>query len=352
MSEPGTAALLAAIPLPLVLIGGDERVVAANPAAGQLFGAAGAGVHYITLLRQPVLLDCVEAALKTGLQREAQFLSRDGERDVTFHVVAAPVGQGVMLSLEDISHVQAAGEMRRDFVANVSHELRTPLTALIGFVETLQGPARNDLAARTRFLDIMAREAGRMSRLIEDLLSLSRVESQERVRPTRRVDLAALVTSVAATLGPVARDGNVRLTVTGADNPAEVTGDADQLSQVIANLIENAIKYGGGEVTVDLARQDRDPALRGPAMRIEVRDNGDGIDAIHIPRLTERFYRIDSHRSREMGGTGLGLAIVKHIVNRHRGQLIIDSQVGSGSTFPVHLPAARGLLEMAVPAAK
>ena len=338
MSEPGTAALLAAIPLPLVLIGGDERVVAANPAAGQLFGAAGAGVHYITLLRQPVLLDCVEAALKTGLQREAQFLSRDGERDVTFHVVAAPVGQGVMLSLEDISHVQAAGEMRRDFVANVSHELRTPLTALIGFVETLQGPARNDLAARTRFLDIMAREAGRMSRLIEDLLSLSRVESQERVRPTRRVDLAALVTSVAATLGPVARDGNVRLTVTGADNPAEVTGDADQLSQVIANLIENAIKYGGGEVTVDLARQDRDPALRGPAMRIEVRDNGDGIDAIHIPRLTERFYRIDSHRSREMGGTGLGLAIVKHIVNRHRGRLRVESQRGQGSRFIVVLP--------------
>ncbi|WP_172295136.1 ATP-binding protein [Pseudoruegeria sp. HB172150] len=339
MTGQDISTILAAIPLPLVLIGGDERVIAANTAAGQLFGAAGAGYHYITVLRQPVLLDCVEAALKAGQRREAQFLTRDGERDVTFNAVAAPVGDGVMLSLEDISHVQAAGEMRRDFVANVSHELRTPLTALIGFIETLQGPARKDPDAQARFLEIMEREAGRMSRLIQDLLSLSRVESEERVRPTERVDVASLVTSASMTLGAVAEERGVSLTVIGADDAAEVPGDSDQLLQVFTNLMENGIKYGGGEVTVELTRQERDPMLRGPAVRVEVRDNGDGIDPLHIPRLTERFYRIDSHRSREMGGTGLGLAIVKHIVNRHRGRLRIESTRGQGSRFVVVLPS-------------
>ncbi len=339
MSDKSTAALLAAIPLPLVLINRDERVEAVNEPARQLFGAAAEGYHYITVLRQPVLLDCVEAVLKNGQSREAHYLTRDGERDVTYNVVAAPTGQGVMLSLEDISHVQAAGEMRRDFVANVSHELRTPLTALTGFIETLQGPARNDPAAQARFLDIMSREAGRMSRLIEDLLSLSRVESQERVRPTARVDVAGLVTSVSMTLGPMAQEAGTVLRVTGIEDAAEVPGDPDQLLQVFTNLMENAIKYGGKTVTVDIARQDRDPMLRGAALRIEVSDDGDGIDPLHIPRLTERFYRIDSHRSREMGGTGLGLAIVKHIINRHRGRLRVQSQVGKGSRFIVILPA-------------
>lgn len=337
---PSIASVLAAVPIPLVLIGRDERVIGANAAAGQLFGTAAEGFHYITVLRQPVLLDIVESALKSGKRREATFLTRDGERDVTYNAVAAPANDSaVMLSLEDISHVQAAGEMRRDFVANVSHELRTPLTALIGFIETLQGPARNDPSAQARFLEIMEREAGRMSRLIEDLLSLSRVESQERVRPTERVDVANLVTSASMTLGSVAKESDTELKVLGAEDGMDVTGDPDQLLQVFTNLIENAIKYGGGTVTITLERQDRDPALRGPALRVEVADNGDGIDPLHIPRLTERFYRIDSHRSREMGGTGLGLAIVKHIVNRHRGRLRIESRRGQGSRFSVVLPA-------------
>jgi len=334
-----TTALLAAIPLPLVLIGPDERVAAANDLARHLFGAATEGLHYIAVLRQPTLLDCVEGALQTGQRREARYLTRDGERDVTYAVVAAPAGRGVVLSLEDISHVQAAGEMRRDFVANVSHELRTPLTALIGFIETLLGPARDDSAAQARFLAIMAREAGRMSRLVEDLLSLSRVESQERVRPTARTDIAALLTSASMTLGPVAEEAGATLRLTGTGAAIELPGDADQLLQVFTNLIENAIKYGAGTVSVDLSRQDRDPMLREAAVRIEVRDDGDGIDPIHIPRLTERFYRIDSHRSREMGGTGLGLAIVKHIVSRHRGRLRIESRPGQGSRFIVVLPA-------------
>ncbi|WP_425050646.1 sensor histidine kinase [Psychromarinibacter sp. S121] len=339
MIELPVSPILAAVPMPLVLIGRDERVISANPSAAQLFGTAAEGWHYITILRQPVLLDCVEAALKTGERREARYLTRDGERDVTYNVVAAPAGQGVLLSLEDISHVQAAGEMRRDFVANVSHELRTPLTALIGFIETLQGPAKKDFEAQARFLGIMEREAGRMSRLIEDLLSLSRVESQERVRPTQKVDVASLVTSASMTLGPQAADADVTLKVVGAEEPVEVLGDSDQLLQVFTNLMENGIKYGDGLVTVEIVPQERDPMLRGPAVRIEVSDDGEGIDALHIPRLTERFYRIDSHRSREMGGTGLGLAIVKHIVNRHRGRFRIESQKGQGSRFIVVLPA-------------
>jgi len=227
--------------------------------------------------------------------------------------------------------------MRRDFVANVSHELRTPLTALLGFIETLRNAAQDDPAARDRFLAIMEREAGRMNRLIRDLLHLSRVEAQERVRPTERVDLAAVIASAVAALRPQADGLGVRIAVDAGKGPWVVTADPDQMAQVFTNLIENAVKYGGsgGEVTVAL-RHDALPA--GPAVRADVADRGEGIDPLHIPRLTERFYRVDGHRSREKGGTGLGLAIVKHIVNRHRGRMKIDSARGKGSTFSVILP--------------
>jgi two-component system phosphate regulon sensor histidine kinase PhoR len=334
--------LLGSIPIPLVLIGQDERVLAANVHAAALFGRGAAGRHYITVLRQPAPLDCVESALKTGKAAKGRFLTRDATRDATYQVQAEPLAadglRGVMLSLEDVSHVEAASAMRRDFVANVSHELRTPLTALMGFIDTLNGPARKDPVAQERFLGIMAREAARMNRLIKDLLSLSRVEAEERMRPSARVDVAGLITSASMTLGPLAVENGVTLQVTGADATIAVPGDGDQVLQVFTNLLENAIKYGGRHVWVDLTEQDIDPALRVPTVRIEVRDDGEGIDPIHVPRLTERFYRVDSHRSREMGGTGLGLAIVKHIVNRHRGRLRIISAPGQGSRFIVVLP--------------
>ena len=338
MPSPEITDLLGAIPLPLVLIGRDARIQAANRAAEALFGPAMPGRHYITALRQPALLDCVEAALRTGTAITGQFLIREASRNVSYDLCVAPVADGVLLSLQDISQVEDASAMRRDFVANVSHELRTPLTALIGFIDTLQGPARNDPEAQGRFLTIMAREASRMNRLIGDLLSLARVEAHERARPTTRIDLSGLVTSVAATLTPVAEERGVTLHLVGLDTPSEVLGDDDQISQVLTNLIENAIKYGGNTVWVDLSEQDHDPSLLAPALRIEVRDDGTGIDPLHIPRLTERFYRVDSHRSQEMGGTGLGLAIVKHIVNRHRGRLRIESAPGQGSRFIVVLP--------------
>ena len=235
--------------------------------------------------------------------------------------------------------------VRRDFVANVSHELRTPLTALMGFIETLQGPARNDAAARDRFLAIMQREGNRMNRLIGDLLSLSRVEQEERRRPSECVDLAALIRLACATLAPTARAAGAALVRIGPTEAAEVAGDPDQIQQVLHNLIENAVKYGvrpgaeeGREVRVTLSHVPHEPVLRGPGWAVEVADDGEGIEETHLPRLTERFYRVDTHRSREKGGTGLGLAIVKHIVARHRGRLKIDSAKGQGSRFTVILP--------------
>jgi len=211
---------------------------------------------------------------------------------------------------------------------------------MMGFIETLRGPARDDAPARDRFLTIMTGEAERMNRLVGDLLSLSRVESNERVRPTDKVDLRYVLQSTMRNLNPLAVEADVTLVATMGDDPLPLMGDTDQLLQVFTNLIENGIKYGGvgKEVEILVETTLRDPSLRGPAVRITVRDHGPGIDPVHLPRLTERFYRADSHRSRALGGTGLGLAIVKHILNRHRGRLKITSDLGDGARFTVILP--------------
>jgi two-component system, OmpR family, phosphate regulon sensor histidine kinase PhoR len=338
--------ILDAVPVPLVLVGGDERVFHANGAAAALFARSLEGRHYVTALRAPAVLDCIEAVILGRQDRaEGRLLTVDGSREAMWRVTATPVPlggrQGVLVTFEDTTAMQEAGQIRRDFVANVSHELRTPLTALMGFIETLRGAAKDDPVARDRFLGIMEREAGRMNRLVRDLLSLSRVEAEERLRPTDPVDLAALLRSVVLSLRPVADEAGVSVLLEGAEAPRVVPGDADQLAQVFTNLVENAVKYSGrgATVTVILRQPDHDPVIRGSAVAVVVADTGEGIEAIHIPRLTERFYRVDSHRSREKGGTGLGLAIVKHIVNRHRGRLKIDSTVGEGSRFTVVLPA-------------
>jgi two-component system phosphate regulon sensor histidine kinase PhoR len=338
--------ILDAVPVPLVLIGGDERVVHANAPASALFARSIEGRHYVTALRAPAVLDCIEPVILGRQEKaESRFLTSDGGREAMWRVTATPVPlagrRGVLVTLEDTTALQEAGQIRRDFVANVSHELRTPLTALMGFIETLRGAARDDPAARDRFLGIMEREAGRMNRLVHDLLSLSRVEAEERLRPTDPVDLAAVLRSVVLSLRPLADGARVTVTVHGLDAPRIVPGDADQLAQVFTNLVENAVKYSGkgATVAVTLAEPAHDPNIRGTAVAAVVADTGEGIAAVHIPRLTERFYRVDSHRSREKGGTGLGLAIVKHIVNRHRGRLKIESRLGEGSRFTVILPA-------------
>ncbi len=345
MSDDLLSEFLSAVPAAAVLVDQSERIIAANADAFSLLGPQITGRHFATILRQPQVIEAIEQSLNTKSPSKTNHLSNDGAQDTTFEVqcryingIGAVGGGAVLTSFVDVTHLEQASQMRRDFVANVSHELRTPLTALMGFIETLQGPAREDTEARDRFLQIMTDEANRMNRLVGDLLSLNRVESEERVRPTEQVNLIGQLESTLDTLRPLADSAGVELTLQAPDDPVSVTGDRDQLRQVFTNLIENGIKYGGSKVDIDLTLEERDTAVRGPSVRVKVSDNGPGIDAVHLPRLTERFYRADSHRSRQLGGTGLGLAIVKHIVNRHRGRLRVHSELGQGSTFTVILP--------------
>ncbi|MCH2164694.1 MAG: ATP-binding protein [Marinovum sp.] len=334
--------LIDVLPGPVVVIGSDERIAMINPAGRTVLGTALTGRHYISALRQPSLLAAVESVLKTGVMAGARYSTKDDSgNDITYVVSITRIQTALVLHFEDLTDRHSADQMRRDFVANVSHELRTPLTALMGFIETmLRGPAKDDPVAQERFLTIMEAEAGRMNRLVGDLMSLNRVETQERLRPTDPVDLGALLGSVAHGLTQLADEAQVKLEVRVPEAEITVPGDDDQLRQVVTNLIENAIKYGcdGGKVMIALLPPSFDTRLRREVVEIVVRDYGPGIDPVHLPRLTERFYRIDTHRSREQGGTGLGLAIVKHIANRHRGRLHVESELGQGSSFSVILP--------------
>ena len=343
------ASLLDALPDPALLVGADRRILLANAAARELFGAALQGASAMSYMRQPESAAALEkgfTALTEGQRPaqpfEARMIQTTPTREMVLRVTVAPVDGGVLVTLRDISHVEHAEQQRRDFVANVSHEMRSPLTVLAGFIETLKGSAKGDAAATATFLDIMEREAQRMSRLVSDLLSLSRVESEERVRPRSQVSLSEVLRATLAALRPQIEDAGILVDFHDLSDAPAIPGDRDQLVQVFHNLVENAMKYGasGGRIEIDLERVEQMPGFVGPVMKVCIRDFGDGIDAIHLPRLTERFYRVDGHRSRAMGGTGLGLAIVKHIINRHRGRLSIRSTRGEGSTFAVVLPMA------------
>jgi two-component system phosphate regulon sensor histidine kinase PhoR len=343
------AQVIDALSEPVLLLDPRGRVRQANAAAHDWFGTWIDGQSYVSVLRQPDLLGPVEDAFFRGLHGTARFSHSSGAVETLFDVTVTPlVDTGaramVLLVFRDVSGRHDEESMRRDFVANVSHELKTPLTALRGFIETLQGPARDDPKGRERFLAMMAQEVGRMNRLVADLLTLSRLEGSTRRRPTELVDLVLVVGEAVELLSPGAEVEDVELT-TDLPPSALVRGDRDQLLQVVANLVENAIKYGArpGTVRLRLAPVAREPVLRGPAVSLEVCDDGPGIAPEHLPRLTERFYRVDTHRSRAQGGTGLGLAIVKHIVNRHRGRLRIESREGRGTTVRVILPVPSGL---------
>lgn len=338
--------LLDALPYPCLLIAENDRILSANAPCIAMLNQGITGRHYFTALRQPDLLDTIQQTNKDKQKRQTRYVLRTQSDSDTIYLanctwLGLPDLSGVLVTFEDQSQLEQAGQIRRDFVANVSHELRTPLTSLLGFIETLRGPARDDEAARMRFLDIMQGEAMRMERLVSDLLSLSRVESTQRMRPKDDVDLAGLCRSVVHSLAPLAKESEVDFNLELPEGALILTGDEDQLRQVLSNLLENGIKYGGtgGTVTLSLKQLAHDAALAGSAVLLQVADTGAGFDPIHIPRLTERFYRVDSHRSREVGGTGLGLAIVKHIVTRHRGRLRIESAPGQGSRFSVVLPA-------------
>ena len=343
MTDLPAETLLAALPLPALMIAQSGTITHANAGANALLGPQLTGRHYVIALRQPAILDAIEAVLTGAAPQTARYLGNDGARPTVWEATVTPVSAKDALRatvfMQNVTAVEEAGSMRRDFVANVSHELRTPLTALIGLIDTIRGPARDDPGARATFLDLMGRETQRMQDLIDDLLDLARVEDQERVRPLAPVDLAALVRASCDAFTPRAQARQMQF---ACDLPetACVPGDGGQLRQVLSNLIENAIKYGraGSVIEITLGPAIYHPILRGPGLRLDIRDQGDGIAAHHLARLTERFFRVDNHRARDVGGTGLGLAIVKHIVNRHRGRLRMTSTRGQGSCFSVILP--------------
>ena len=325
----------------MVLIGAREQILAANAAGRALLGAGQVGRHYAIGLRQPALLEAIGRALREGVAGQAPYQVIGPTATENWWVTVTPVPNAgrfeALCAFQDMTEQERIGAFRRDFVANVSHELRSPLTTLVSMIDTLKGAARDDPAARDRFLTAMQHEAQRMTRLVRDLLSLSRTEAEERRRPTAPVDVAELARGVTDMLRPQAEAAGVTLELAAAGDLPDIPADADQLTQVFQNLIENAIKYGTSGKLVTVAIQ---PAKGDGMLRIDVTDRGEGIEAQHLPRLTERFYRVDRSRSREQGGTGLGLAIIKHIVNRHRGRLAITSERGKGTTVSVFLPLA------------
>ncbi len=329
------------LPDPLIVLGPDRRVQRANAAAQAAFGEEMAAV-----LRHPGLRAAIDRAQSQGENQAAELsLPVSVAREVYATVMALdpPLSDGgrIVAVLSDRTRERAVERMRADFVANASHELRTPLSSLIGFIDTLRGPAADDPPAQTRFLGIMAEQAQRMNRLIDDLLSLSRIELTEHQLPATRVNLSDLIHRLAAGFEPQVAARRIRLDMHVPSSLPRVLGDDDQLEQVLQNLLDNAVKYGreGGVVTVSAGRAAPGGRWPGrPGVTLSVSDDGQGIARAHIPRLTERFYRADKGRSRAVGGTGLGLAIVKHIVNRHRGQLLIESQEGAGTTVTVWLP--------------
>jgi two-component system phosphate regulon sensor histidine kinase PhoR len=344
--------ILETVPDPLMLIDGSARVIFANHAMQAVIGTDTERKSIAAVLRAPAVLQAVERTQDTGEASTAEFVERvPVERH--YRALIARMEQPPQLTailLHDLTALKRAEQARADFIANASHELRTPLAAVTGFIETLRGHARNDESARDKFLGIMNVEAQRMRRLIEDLLSLTRIELNEHVPPSGEVDLEGVVRDAAAALSPLAEADDVSVLIEAPNDLPPVRGDLDELIQVFQNLIHNGVKYGnpGGHVWVTLsAPADAVSLGRGGKAMVSaiVRDDGEGIPREAIPRLTERFYRVDVKRSRERGGTGLGLAIVKHIINRHQGRLTIESQAGEGSTFTILLPAAMPAVE-------
>lgn len=325
---------------------GARRIMWRNPAAIRAYGA-----EESALLRHPQLRAALaEAESSDQPVRATLSLATPVARDLDATVIRASDGDRaspVYLLLTDRTRERELNRMRADFVANASHELRTPLTSLIGFIETLQGPAKGDAEAVPRFLGIMAEQAERMQRIIADLLSLSRIEMTEHQPPTETVEIGQVLRQVDNFMSPILQKGSSRLILHIAEDLPTIPGDAGQLTQVFCNLFDNAIKYsalkhgqsGGGRIEV-AARRTPDADFGQAGILITVTDDGPGIAREHLPRLTERFYRADKGRSRAIGGTGLGLAIVKHVVMRHRGRLLIDSVEGEGTTCRIWLPQA------------
>lgn len=350
--------ILNELPDPVIVLDGGGRIIFVNKAAEGLMGPQAIGKHVATMLRSAVLMTAVDDVLKgAGAQSVDYSLPVPVERNYTgfitpiesdtHHSMQGNLSEAerrrrsraVLIVLRDVTESRRVEDMRVDFVAFASHELKTPLASLSGFIDTLRGHAKDDPEAQARFLEIMADQADRMRRLIDDLLSLSRIELREHVRPSQIVDMASVVSDVTNGLSHLAEKNGMDIAVTTPAELPPVRGDSEELTQVVQNLVDNALRYGrtGKRVEVTLSVDQRGGK---PMLRLDVRDFGAGISREHLPRLTERFYRVDAAASRAKGGTGLGLAIVKHIVNRHQGILTIDSEMGQGSTFSVLIPVA------------
>ncbi len=341
--------VLEQLPDPFMLLDESERVIFANRAMVAVIGTDTQRKHVSSVLRTPAVLQAVQRTAATGEPTAVEFsFPVPVERYFQAYVTRTEQSpRWTALLLHDVTAARKAEEARADFIANASHELRTPLAAVSGFIDTLRGHARDDESAREKFLEIMSVEAGRMRRLIDDLLSLTRIEQNEHVPPSGDVDIAGVLREAATALQGLAQLDNVTITLADAHDFPPVAGERDELIQLFQNLIHNAIKYGrvGGHVWISFAYAPGAAPLQGrrnagAMVSVMIRDDGEGIPREAVPRLTERFYRVDVKRSRERGGTGLGLAIVKHIVNRHKGKLAIESKAGEGSTFTVLLPAA------------
>jgi len=330
-------AVVEALDLPAIVFDRETLVMRQNAAARSLIGAYPDRATLSARIRSPAILDLVARVMARGVAESVEHAERvPSERwhEVRVAPVAADPGGAArffVMTFRDLTEARRMDRMRTDFVANASHELRTPLASLMGFIETMQGPARDDEAARTRFFGIMLEQAQRMARLIDDLLSLSRLEMRAHVAPEGEVNLHRVLAHVIDTLKPMAGDLGVTIDLTLPEQPVLVTGDVDELIQVFSNLIENACKYGqaGKRVQITVANTDAEGA------QVTVQDFGPGIAKEHVPRLTERFYRVDVETSRAKKGTGLGLAIVKHILTRHRARLVVKSAPGEGSAFTV-----------------
>ena len=334
---PGIAATLSALDIPVLLLNAEAIVLWENKAAEKALGLLPIGSHLSARLRSPGILDMVNETIATGEPNQIEYSERlPSERVYLLRIapvepVEVATDDLFLLSFKDISELRRLDRMRSDFVANASHELRTPLASLRGFIETMQGPARSDTVAQERFLGIMLDQATRMSRLVDDLLSLSRLELKSHIAPDQTIDLRPVIGHVRDALLPLADELGVEIRLHLPDERVEVLGDRDELVEVVENLIENACKYGqeGKFVDVFLRNEPSQP------VEVSVVDHGPGIPAEHVPRLTERFYRVSVADSRSKKGTGLGLAIVKHILTRHRARLIVKSQLGKGSEFTV-----------------
>ena len=329
------AAVLGALDAPAILLSSRETIRLQNRAAEAIFGAIPPGSDLAGRIRAPGILDMVRDAIAAGQPRETEHAERLPSETV-YIVRVAPLAETTgeplwLLTFRDVSQARRIDRMRSDFIANASHELRTPLASLRGFIETLQGPAKNDVKAHERFLAIMHEQATRMSRLVDDLLSLSRLELRSNLTPDQTVDLVPLVAHVSDSLQPLAGDLGVEIALQLPDHPVTVNGDRDELVEVLENLIENACKYGQEGKRVDVALSGGGNA----PVELSVTDYGPGIPPEHVPRITERFYRVNVEASRSKKGTGLGLAIVKHILTRHRARLTVKSEVGKGTVFTV-----------------